>query len=258
MSNIIKIAYFQQDIVWENSGQNLEKIDNVLHMIEDGTNLLILPEMFHAGFTMQPEKVSEGMSGKIVKWMKSSAIKHNIAIIGSAIIDEDGSYRNRLIIAKPSGEIEFYDKRHLFSIGGENEKYTQGKNKLITEVDGCRILPLICYDLRFPVWSRFRDDYDILIYIANWPESRREVWKTLLRARAIENQCYVIGVNRVGNDNQNSYIGDSMVIDAKGDIISSAKENREELVIVDINLDRLSAFRKKFPVWKDADNFKIK
>ncbi len=257
MSNNIKIAYFQQDIVWENSGQNLEKIDNVLHLIEGGTNLLILPEMFHAGFTMHPERVSEGMNGKIVKWIKSNAIKHNIVIIGSVIIYEDGSHRNRLIIAKPSGEIEFYDKRHLFSIGGENKKYTQGKERLITEVAGCRIFPLICYDLRFPVWSRYRDDYDMLIYIANWPKTRREVWKTLLKARAIENQCYVIGVNRVGNDKQNSYIGDSMVIDAKGDIISSAKDNSEELITIDIDLHRLSAFRKKFPAWKDADSFTI-
>ena len=257
MSNTIRIAYFQQDIVWENSNDNIKKIDKVLSTLEDKTDLFILPEMFHAGFTMNPEKVFEKMDGVLVKWMKSSAIKHNVTIIGSVIISDNGSFRNRLLVVKPSHEIDFYDKRHLFSIGGENEKYKEGDKRLITEVGGWRILPLICYDLRFPVWSRCRNDYDLLIYIANWPETRREVWKTLLKARALENQCFVIGVNRVGADNLNSYVGDSMVIDAKGEIISSAGDRKEEVVYVNLDFSKLLGFRKKFPIWKDADSFSI-
>lgn len=257
MSTSIKIAYFQQDIVWEESDKNLKKIDNALESLDDATSLFILPEMFHAGFTMNPEKVSEYMDGEIISWLKDNANKHNITIIGSVIVHEQDNFRNRLLVISPNDKIEFYDKRHLFSIGGENEKYSVGQEKLITKIDGWRTLPLICYDLRFPVWSRCRDDYDLLIYIANWPKSRREVWKTLLKARAIENQCFVIGVNRVGNDNQNSYAGDSMVINAKGEIISSAEENREMIVTVTLDLGELSDFRNKFPLWKDADNFTI-
>ncbi len=257
MSNTIKIAYFQQDIVWEESKANLKKIDNALEALEEQTALFILPEMFHAGFTMNPAKVSEDMDGQIVRWLRNNATKYNITIIGSVIVREEESFRNRLLIVRPSNEIEFYDKRHLFSIDGENQKYKEGQNRLVTEIAGCRILPLICYDLRFPVWSRNRDDYDLLIYIANWPDSRRKVWKTLLKARAIENQCYVIGVNRVGNDNHYTYAGDSMVIDAKGEIITSTRKRSEEFVTVNLDLNKLSEFRNKFPAWKDADSFTI-
>ncbi len=257
MNNIIKIAYFQQDIIWEDTIGNIRKIDIAINALKPGTDLFILPEMFHAGFTMNPEKVAEGMDGKVVKWMKDNAIKHDLTIIGSVIIHEYGNYFNRLFVVNPDSSFEFYDKRHLFSIGGEAEIYKEGEKKLITEVKGYRIFPLICYDLRFPVWSRCRNNYDLLIYIANWPETRREVWKTLLKARALENQCYVIGVNRVGTDNLNSYAGDSLVVDARGEVISSAIERKEEVVSVKLDLSKLTEFRNKFPVWKDADDFNI-
>lgn len=257
MEDKLKVAYFQQDIVWENTKANLEKIVKVLNSLDSGTDLFILPEMFHAGFTMDPGKIAEKMSGEVVSWLKNNAQKHNVTIIGSVIIAENGKYFNRLFVAAPDKDIEYYDKRHLFSIGGENDKYQKGEKRLITKVKNWRIMPLICYDLRFPVWSRNRNDYDLLIYIANWPESRREVWNTLLKARALENQCYVIGVNRTGADPENSYAGDSMVIDAKGKIISCTEEKAEELRTIEIDLSELKSFRKRFPVWKDSDDFKI-
>ena len=253
----MKIAYYQQDIVWENAGANLNKIEQVLASMEPDTDLFVLPEMFHAGFTMNPSKVAEPMNGDVVKFMKKNAGKYGITIIGSAVISENGKFYNRLLVVSPGGKIVTYDKRHLFSVGGEDRNYTPGKERVVTKVKDVRILPLICYDIRFPVWSRSKNDYDVLIYIANWPASRSEVWKTLLKARALENQCYVVGVNRVGKDDSITYTGDSMVIDAKGKIISAAGQE-EGVFYVEIDMVALKDFRAKFPVWKDADDFELK
>lgn len=252
----MKIAYYQQDIVWEDTKANLDKITGAFSRLEKDVELFIFPEMFHAGFTMDPGKVAERMDGDVVNFLKNSAAKYNTAIIGSAVISENGNYYNRLLAVKPDGTIDKYDKRHLFSVGGEDRNYVPGKKRNVTTAGDAEILPLICYDLRFPVWSRWKNDYDVLIYIANWPASRRKVWKTLLKARAIENQCYVIGVNRVGKDASVSYSGDSMVVDAKGKVISKAKD-MEGIFYADIDLTSLREFRDKFPVWKDADNFNI-
>jgi len=252
----VKIAYYQQDIVWEDTKANLTKIDGAAAGMDKDVDLFVLPEMFHAGFTMNPGKVAEPMDGQVVGFMKMLAQKHDMTVIGSAVISENDKYFNRLFVVSPQGKIEKYDKRHLFSVGGEDKSYFPGKEKLITTIKGVRTLPLICYDLRFPVWSRTRNDYDLLIYIANWPGSRREVWKTLLKARAIENQCFVVGVNRIGEDWSASYTGDSMVVDAKGNIISSA-DDKEGVFYANIDLNSLNDFKKRFPVWKDADSFDL-
>jgi predicted amidohydrolase len=252
----MKIAYYQQDIVWEDTEANLEKIKNVAENLKPDTSLFILPEMFHAGFTMDPGKVAEPMDGRVVTFLKDLASRHNMSVIGSAVISEDDKYYNRLLVVSHDGKVEKYDKRHLFSVGGEDKSYQPGEEKLVTAVKDVRILPLICYDLRFPVWSRQQNDYDLLIYIANWPASRSEVWKTLLKARAIENQSYVIGVNRVGRDESITYSGDSMVIDAKGRVVSDAKDD-EGVYYAGLDIEELKTFRKKFPVRKDADRFKI-
>ena len=252
----MKIAYYQQDIVWENTEANLSKIGKVIGTMEQDVDLLVLPEMFHAGFTMDPAKVAEPMNGRVVGFLKKQAKEHDVTIIGSSVIMENGNFYNRLLVVSPKGDIETYDKRHLFSVGGEDKNYVRGDKRLVTIVNSVRIMPLICYDLRFPVWSRSKNDYDVLIYIANWPASRIEVWKTLLKARALENQCYVIGVNRVGKDETITYSGDSMVIDARGNIISSA-QGEEGLFYADVDIDALNEFREKFPVWKDADDFEI-
>jgi len=252
----MKVAYYQQDIVWEDTGANLEKVKEAVSRLEPDTDLLILPEMFNSGFTMNPEKVAEQMNGHVVTFLKELASEQGIAVTGSTVILENEKHYNRLLVVSAGGKVEHYDKRHLFSIGGEDKNYVKGKEKLITSVGNMKVLPLICYDLRFPVWSRNQNDYELLIYIANWPASRREVWNTLLKARAIENQCYVIGVNRIGKDATISYAGDSMVLNAKGHVISSAK-GEEGIFYADLDLDELTAFREKFPVWKDADKFKL-
>ncbi len=252
----MRVVYYQQDIFWEDTDANLKKISAILSKMEKDVDLFILPEMFHAGFTMDPGKVAEEIDGNVVSFLKESATKYNITILGSAVIVDNGNYYNRLLAVNPDGVIGKYDKRHLFSVGGEDRNYKPGNERLIINVGKVRVLPLICYDLRFPVWSRSKNDYDILIYIANWPASRSEVWKTLLKARAIENQCYVVGVNRIGKDASVSYSGDSMVLDAKGKVISNAYD-REGLFYADLDMNSLQEFRNKFPVWKDADDFNI-
>ncbi|NPA37210.1 MAG: amidohydrolase [Chlorobi bacterium] len=255
MDSRLTVTYLQQDIIWEDTEANLKKLDAIVDKVSSNTDLFILPEMFHAGFTMRPEKIAESGDGKVIRWMKDTAANNGFAIMGSVIIYDDDAFYNRLSLVHPDGRTDYYDKRHLFSIGGENENYRPGNRRVVMEVNGWRILPLICYDLRFPVWSRNRNDYDLLVYVANWPEPRREVWQTLLKARALENQSYVIGVNRVGEDKTTSYAGDSKVLDFKGKTISEAEENKEGLVTSVLSLDELKAFRKKFPAWKDADGY---
>ncbi len=253
----MKIAYYQQDIVWENTGANLNKIEKVLASLKPDTDLFVLPEMFHAGFTMNPSKVAEPMDGDVVQFLKENADKYGITIIGSAVISENGKFYNRLLVVSTGGKVVTYDKRHLFSVGGEDRNYIPGNKRVVTKVKDVRVMLLICYDLRFPVWSRSKNDYDLLIYIANWPASRAEVWKTLLKARAIENQCYVVGVNRVGKDDTITYTGDSMVLDAKGKIISEAGK-KEGVFYAVTDMGALKDFRAKFPVWRDADDFELK
>jgi len=258
MQEILKIAVFQIHLEWENIQANLEKVDRLLEDLPADVDVVFLPEMFSTGFTMNASKVAEPMDGETMKWLKQRSVEHNAAICASMVIQENGIFFNRLVFVEPSGEVLHYDKRHLFTMGGENEAYTPGENRLIVEYKGWRICPLVCYDLRFPVWSRNRNEYDLLVYSANWPEQRSLVWNTLLRARAIENQSYVVGVNRIGSDgNQIYYSGQSQVIDAKGKIKGLAKDNIEEIILAELSLPDLEKFRIKFPVLNDADQFSL-
>ena len=258
--NELKLTIIQTDIIWEDRQKNLQNYESLLDNHKERSDLIVLPEMFTTGFTMNTADLAEEMNGNAVKWMRTYSAKLNTAMIGSVIIKENGHFYNRLIVVKPdSEEIEYYDKRHLFRMGNEHRNYSEGSRKLIFDIKGWKICPLICYDLRFPVWSRNIGDYDVLIYVANWPESRREGWNTLLSARAIENQCYVAGVNRIGNDgNMISYSGDSMVIDAKGQIISETKPYSLSAETVKLSMTDLTDFRQKFPVFLDKDDFEIK
>lgn len=250
----MKVTLIQHDIKWEDKNYNIKQYQDYIDNIKE-TDLIILPEMFTTGFTMKPSMFSEKMNGETVNWMKNIAHIKNCAITGTLIIEENDNYYNRLIWCYPNGNIEFYDKKHLFSYAGENDFYTSGDKQLIINYMGFKIKPLICYDLRFPVWSR-SGDFDILIYVANWPKSRKSAWKTLLKARAIENQCYVIGVNRVGNDGFNiEHSGDTCVVDANGDVTNWLFTEGAHSIDIDIN--NINKIRDKFPFLKDKDNFTI-
>jgi predicted amidohydrolase len=258
MSNKLKIALVQANLVWENIQENLNYFDEKINKMSSDVDLVILPEMFSTGFSMNPKNHFENMDGDSVSWMKETAIHKQIAVVGSLIIKEEGSYYNRLVFVYPNGEIHTYDKRHLFTYGGEDKVYSSGKERPILEYKGWKIFPLICYDLRFPVWSRNDVEYDILIYVANWPKPRISAWGTLLKARAIENMCYTIGVNRVGVDGNNlEYIGHSQAIDMLGKEMTS-KNNQEEIVI-EVILDKVKLIesRNKFRFLNDKDSFSI-
>ena len=283
----LKVTFIQSNLLWENKAENLKQFSEKIDVISESTDLIILPEMFTTGFSMSPEKLSDTMTGETIQWMRMKAKQKQCVITGSFICEEHGKYYNRLVWMKADGTYETYDKRHLFRIAGEDTHYTEGKEKLIIELNGWKICPLVCYDLRFPVWSRNKliekniplqpliqtlppsqaqtykgespYDYDLLIYVANWPERRSHHWKTLLLARAIENQCYVVGLNRVGDDgNEIHYSGDSAVINAKGEVISKINTNKEIIETVELNFSELQEFRKQFPVFLDADNFELK
>src|SRR3972149_5147564 len=219
----LKVTLFQVDIKWEKQNENLKKYDRLFSQLDAETDLVVLPELFATGFTMNVINQWESTDGNTVNWLIKKAKANNALILGSVIIKENNNYFNRLLAVFPDGDIQYYDKRHLFRMGEEHIHYTTGSKKLFITYKEWKIFPLICYDLRFPVWSRnVNNEYDLLVYIANWPEKRREHWLKLLFARAIENQSYVIGVNRIGKDGRGvGYSGDSIVIDPKGEIISS-------------------------------------
>ncbi|MGI6339775.1 MAG: amidohydrolase [Bacteroidales bacterium] len=254
----MKISLIQQNIVWENRSANLENLEREISKIPPGTNIVALPEMFTTGFSMNPEILSEGPESITYEWMQKASAEGGFAVCGSYIVKEDGFYYNRWVFVGPEGESWSYDKRHLFGPGGEDKAYRKGNGRIVFSFRGVGICPFICYDLRFPVWMRNRNEYDLLIISANWPESRSEVWKTLLKARAIENQCYVAGINRVGKDGRDiRYKGDSMIIDPFGEIIVHAEENEDCIVSADISIQDLLRFRENFPVARDSDNFTI-
>ncbi len=252
---MISVSIIQSDIIWEDRLSNLKNYQNKINQIES-TDLIVLPEMFTTGFSMNPKDISENMNGETVQWMKDNASKMNSAVCGSIIIEEDDKYFNRFIWVNPDGSIHHYDKKHLFSFAGENENYTSGSDKLIIDYRGWKICPLICYDLRFPVWSRNLEGYDLLIYVANWPDKRKLAWKTLLTARAIENQCYVIGVNRIGKDTKNYYSGDSSIINALGETLYT-NSHIEDTYTTSITKYELNKVRSQLPFLNDKDNFKI-
>jgi len=251
----LKVALCQTDIVWGDKKANMARAGKFI--VYADADLVILPEMFSTGFDVAPGPLSETMNAETVKWLKIMSADSRKAIICSVIISEDGKYYNRLLFVKPDGEILHYDKRHLFSFSGEDRNFSAGKKRLIVEYKGFRIMPLICYDLRFPVWSRGSGEFDLMIYIASWPSSRIKVWDTLLKARAIENQCYVVGVNRVGNDPSSCYDGHSCVINYYGEVMVISDQGKEEVVEVALDTEPLRAFREKFPAWRDSDRFDI-
>lgn len=254
----LKIALIQADLAWENSVQNRANFTDTIHAISEEIDLIVLPEMFNTGFTMDPQDVAETMEGETINWLKNIAKEKNCAITGSLIIQEDNKYYNRLVFIFPQGEIKTYDKRHTFTLAGEDKVYTAGKKKLIVDYKGWKICPLICYDLRFPVWARNTEDYDLLIYVANWPKPRIAAWDALLKARAIENMTYCIGVNRVGFDaNAYEYCGHSSVYDSLGNSISNIPEPIEDVGIVTLNAEYLKKSREKLQFLNDRDSFTL-
>lgn len=267
MDSTLTLTGIQTDLHWENKEANLAMLEEKIGNIGKKTEIVVLPEMFSTGFSMSPAQLAETMQGKTIQWMKRVAAEKRIILTGSLIVEQDQQYYNRLIWMLPNGQSGIYDKRHRFALAGEDAEYAAGSKRLIASVKGWKINLLVCYDLRFPVWSRQAappagdsgngPEYDVLVYVANWPEKRNLAWKTLLQARAIENQCYVIGVNRVGDDgNGHHYSGDSMVIDPMGEILYQ-KEKQEDIFTVTLHKEQLQAVREKLPFWKDADRFMI-
>ncbi|WP_395056548.1 nitrilase family protein [Flavobacterium sp.] len=253
----MKIALIQSNLIWENPDENRKYFEQKINSITKEIDLIVLPEMFTSGFTMNPKFIVETMNGETITLLKSLAKAKNCAITGSLIITENNNFYNRLIFIFPSGEIDHYDKKHLFTLAGEDKIYTSGKKKLIIEYKGFKICPLICYDLRFPVFSRNTENYDVLIYVANWPKPRISAWDILLKARAIENMCYTIGVNRIGLDkNNHEYIGHSQAIDFLGNSILEPQENEGTFVIV-LDKQKMLETRNKFGFLNDKDTFEI-
>ena len=303
----LTITLIQPDLYWEDKAANLGHFETLIEGIKEKTQLVILPEMFSTGFSMRPATLAETMDGPTVAWMKQMAARKKIILTGSLIIEEEGHYYNRLIWMLPNGQYGTYDKRHRFAYAGEDEHYTPGHRRLIASVNGWKVNLLVCYDLRFPVWSRQQvrrppdpatasqlspapppsslrpattpagqapsspdpaspgpaisspvvPEYDLLVYVANWPERRSHAWKTLLQARAIENQVYVAGVNRVGNDGNNIYhSGDSMVVDPLGEVLYHARKE-ESVFTCTLQREKLEEVRARLPFWKDADQFRI-
>jgi predicted amidohydrolase len=259
----------QSHLHWEDKGANLAFFEQKIVNLEAPTEIVILPEMFNTGFSMQPELHAETMEGPSVEWMRRIAMSQKVILTGSLMIQEGGQYYNRLIWMLPNGECGHYDKRHLFAFAGEDQHYTAGNKRLIASVKGWKINLQICYDLRFPVWARQQSvtastteaenntEYDVLLYVANWPEKRNHAWKTLLTARAIENQCFTIGVNRVGVDGNNiAHSGDSMVVGPLGEIIYH-RAYEEDVFHIQLQKEEIKNTRAQFPFWKDADDFKL-
>ena len=254
----MKIALIQSSLFWENPKANRNHFEVKINAVTENVDLIVLPEMFSTGFTMNPETVAETMQGETIQWLQSLAKTKKIAITGSLIIQENDNFYNRLVFVFPSGEIQFYDKRHLFTLAGEDKVYTSGKEKLIVEYLGWKICPLICYDLRFPVFARNVEDYDLLIYVANWPKTRINAWDILLKARSVENMCYTIGVNRIGFDNNNfEYDGHSQAADFLGNYVLEPQET-EGVFIVELNKEKLLETRNKLGFLNDRDSFELK
>ena len=267
MNSDLLITTIQTNIFWENKEANLAMLEKKI-ALAGKTEIVVLPEMFSTGFSMNPEKLAETMDGETMAWLKTMAARYRVIITGSIIISENDQYFNRLIWMLPNGQYGFYDKRHLFAYAGEHNRYHAGNKRVVASAKGWKINLLICYDLRFPVWSRQQNrwsdelpngqpEFDLLIYVANWPERRIHAWRSLLMARAIENQCYVVGVNRVGEDANNiSYSGDTMIIDPYGEALYHGI-HEEDINTCSLSKETLVGIREKFPFWKDADDFNI-
>ena len=248
----------QANLAWEDKQANLTHLSTLLDKAGPGSGLVVLPEMFTTGFTMNPAPLAEGMDGPTVRWMKERSSAGGYALCGSVIIGEEGMYYNRMVFVTPSGEVTFYDKRHLHSLSGEQNVYSRGNKRVVIPYREFSFNLQVCYDLRFPVWSRNRGDTDVIVYSANWPAVRSNVWKALLVARAIENQCYVIGVNRVGeNPDGTAYNGDSAIIGPKGEMLASPEPGAEGVVSAMLSMESLEKYRTDMPIWRDADPFEL-
>lgn len=256
MTAELHTALVQASTRWHQPAANRKMFERMLQGMGDGTDLVALPEMFSTGFTMSSVDVAETMAGDTVSWLRNMAADLGTTIAGSLVVRDRG-YFNRLVWMPPDGDETVYDKRHLFRMAGEHEHYAAGNLRVVVRIGAWRVLPCVCYDLRFPVWLRSCNDYDVLLCVANWPAARQSAWNALLRARAIENQCYVVGVNRVGTDgNGVDYRGGSAVYDFEGRAMVEAFD--DELVLhAALNLDELNAYRERFPAWRDADEFEV-
>jgi len=258
MADILRVTTVQADLVLEDVASNLAKFSIALSGLAGATDIIVLPEMFSTGFSMDAQRLAEPMDGRTMQWMAKQAKETGAVVTGSFIATEKGRFFNRLIWMCPDGNFEQYDKRHLFSPASEHETYSAGKKKLLVELNGWKICPLICYDLRFPVWSRNVEGYDLLLYVANWPDRRRHHWRSLLLARAIENQCYVVGVNRCGEDGAGlRYSGDSAVVDFGGKVLHETAEAVEEIFTISISREMLLAYRAGLQFLADSDEFEI-
>lgn len=249
------ISALQIDVVSYRPSENITRIDKAVNALPEGTDLIVLPEMFSTGFITEPQGMAEPADGETLQWMAATARKKDAALVGSLSVKTGDRYVNRCFFVQPQGEITTYDKRHLFSYGGENRHYTPGKERVIVTYNGVRILLQICYDLRFPVFSRNHSDYDMAVYVANWPTSRMAAWNILLKARAIENQCYVVGCNRIGKDEHCTYHGGTQIMNPYGDVIAHCADHTEGVATAELDMDALHVFRQKFPVLQDADSF---
>lgn len=259
MVDSLRISMVQSHIIWEDRSENLSYYGELLRRVSGKTDIAILPETFTTGFSMDVEKLADTMDGETLTVVKSWAVKYDMAIVGSFIVVENGKYFNRAFFITPEGLAGYYDKRHLFRMAGEDKHFTAGDKPVVLNYKGWKICLQVCYDLRFPVWSRnVNNEYDLLLYVANWPEPRRKAWKALLLARAIENMAYVCGVNRVGVDGKGfTYRGDSMVISPKGKKMADAGKREEITRTCTLLKSELDDLRTKFPAWKDADTFSI-
>lgn len=254
----LKVSIIQDELDWQDAAANRERYDaHIDSLLSEETDLIVLPEMFSTGFCMQPGGIAETMDGLTVAWMREQADRSGAVITGSIILEEGEQYKNRMIWARSDGSLAYYDKRHLFRYGEEHIHYTAGNERVIVELHGWRIMLQVCYDLRFPVWSRNRNDYDVALYVANWPAPRQYAWDTLLRARAIENQVYVVGVNRIGSDGiGNDFTGGSAILDCLGKPIVACKDRKMNGTAV-LSRQSQEAFRAHFPAALDADAFAI-
>jgi len=257
MSSHLRVTLVQTELAWQDPAANRRSLAGHFRGLAGHTDLVVLPEMFSTGFSMEAEQLAEEMGGPTIGWLREEAAALGCVITGSLIVRDAGRCFNRLVWARPDGSLEYYDKRHLFRLANEQQHYAAGTRRLVAAVKGWRVCPLICYDLRFPVWSRSRGDYDLLLYVANWPQRRAHAWATLLKARAIENLSYVVGVNRIGRDgNGTSYTGDSVALDFLGQPLSSeGGGDRVETVVLD--LESLQSYRNSFPAQLDADPYEI-
>ena len=264
----LTISTIQTNLFWEDKSSNLAMLEEKINSLRHKTEVVILPEMFSTGFTMNAASMAEKMNGPTVDWMKNMSKENRVILTGSLIIEEENKYYNRLIWMMPNGEAGFYDKRHLFAYSQEDLHYSAGFKRLITSVKGWKMNMQVCYDLRFPVWARQtpqqnkpdadqQPEYDVLVYVANWPARRSHAWKTLLCARAIENQCYVVGVNRTGKDGKEIYYsGDSLVIDPLGEVLYNMADE-EDIFTITLESEKLEEIRTKYPFLKDGDRFRI-